>query len=110
MRGMISLIYLEHQETHILIYKNLAKLHDFKRKFGDQYIEFIGEFDLVNKKVLSHTTYIMGVYRKVRKIFSKKWTIAYPLFLFWTYLISERGEKKKWTIIYISMNLVIMLR
>ena len=22
-------------------YKNLAKLHDFKRKFGDEYIEFM---------------------------------------------------------------------
>ena len=26
-------------------YKNLAKLHDFKRKFGDQYLEFVGEFE-----------------------------------------------------------------
>ena len=53
-------------------YKNLAKLHDFKRKFGDQYIEFIGEFDLVNKKVLYRMLPILlGVYRKVRKIFQK---------------------------------------
>ena len=53
-------------------YKNLAKLHDFKRKFGDQYIEFIGEFDLVNKKVLYRILPILlGVYRKVRKIFQK---------------------------------------
>ncbi len=53
-------------------YKNLAKLHDFKRKFGDQYIEFIGEFDLVNKKFLYRALPILlGVYRKVRKIFQK---------------------------------------
>lgn len=53
-------------------YKNLAKLHDFKRKFGDQYIEFIGEFDLVNKKVLyCILPILLGVYRKVRKIFQK---------------------------------------
>ena len=53
-------------------YKNLAKLHDFKRKFGDKYIEFIGEFDLVNKKFLYHALpLLLGVYRKVRKVFQK---------------------------------------
>ena len=53
-------------------YKNLAKLHDFKRKFGDKYIEFIGEFDLVNKKILYHALpLLLGVYRKVRKVFQK---------------------------------------
>lgn len=50
-------------------YKNLAKLHDFKRKFGDEYIEFIGEFDLVNKKVLYKLLPIgLKVYRKLRRI------------------------------------------
>lgn len=49
-------------------YKNLAKLHDFKRKFGDEYIEFIGEFDLVNNKLLYRLLPIMlKVYRKLRR-------------------------------------------
>lgn len=49
-------------------YKNLAKLHDFKRKFGDEYIEFIGEFDLVNNKILYKMLPIMlSVYRKLRR-------------------------------------------
>ena len=53
-------------------YKNLAKLHDFKRKFGDQYIEFMGEFDLVNKKLLYKVLPIMlKCYRKLRKIKDK---------------------------------------
>jgi lipid II:glycine glycyltransferase (peptidoglycan interpeptide bridge formation enzyme) len=50
-----------------LQYQNLATLHDFKRKFGDEYTEFIGEFDLINKpfwyKVLPH---LLKVYRKIR--------------------------------------------
>ena len=49
-------------------YKNLAKLHDFKRKFGDEYIEFIGEFDLVNNTLLYKMLPIMlKVYRKLRR-------------------------------------------
>lgn len=49
-------------------YKNLAKLHDFKRKFGDEYIEFIGEFDLVNNKILYKMLPMMlSVYRKLRR-------------------------------------------
>lgn len=49
-------------------YKNLAKLHDFKRKFGDEYIEFIGEFDLVNNKLLYKMLPMMlSVYRKLRR-------------------------------------------
>lgn len=49
-------------------YKNLAKLHDFKRKFGDEYIEFIGEFDLVNKKFLYRILPILlKIYRKLKK-------------------------------------------
>ena len=28
-------------------------LHEFKKKFGGDYIEFIGEFDLVNKKIIT---------------------------------------------------------
>ena len=49
-------------------YKNLAKLHDYKRKFGDEYIEFIGEFDLVNKKVLYKVLpVLLKIYRKIRR-------------------------------------------
>ncbi|MEG1149930.1 MAG: peptidoglycan bridge formation glycyltransferase FemA/FemB family protein [Bacilli bacterium] len=49
-------------------YKNLAHLHDFKRKFGDEYIEFIGEFDLVNNKLLYKILpTLLKVYRKIRK-------------------------------------------
>ena len=49
-------------------YKNLAHLHDYKRKFGDEYIEFIGEFNLVNKPVMYKLLPIMlKVYRKLRR-------------------------------------------
>ena len=49
-------------------YKNLASLHDFKRKFGDEYIEFIGEFDLVNNQLLYRLLPIMlKIYRKLRR-------------------------------------------
>lgn len=49
-------------------YKNLAKLHDFKRKFGDEYIEFIGEFDLVNKPFLYKILpTLLKIYRKLRR-------------------------------------------
>lgn len=49
-------------------YKNLAKLHDFKRKFGDEYIEFIGEFDLVGNKFLYKLLPILlKIYRKIRR-------------------------------------------
>jgi len=48
-------------------YKNLAKLHDFKRKFGDEYLEFIGEFDLVNKHFLYKILpTLLKIYRKIR--------------------------------------------
>lgn len=50
-------------------YKNLASLHDFKRKFGDQYIEFIGEFDLINKKILYKILPILlKIYRRLRRL------------------------------------------
>ena len=53
-------------------YKNLAKLHDFKRKFGDKYIEFIGEFDLISNKFLYKLLPIsLSVYRKIRKVLKK---------------------------------------
>ena len=53
-------------------YKNLANIHDFKRKFGDQYTEFMGEFDLVNKKFMYKLLpCLLGIYRKIRKMRGK---------------------------------------
>ncbi len=48
-------------------YKNLARIYDFKRKFGDEYIEFMGEFDLVNKPFLYKILpFLLKIYRKIR--------------------------------------------
>ena len=48
--------------------KNLKGLHAYKKKFGDTYIEFIGEFDLINKpfiyKILPK---LLHIYRKLKK-------------------------------------------
>jgi len=50
-------------------YKNLAKLHAFKTGFGDEYIEFIGEFDLINNYLLYKLLpYLLKFYRKTRTI------------------------------------------
>ena len=49
-------------------YKNLAGLHDYKKKFGDKYIEFIGEFDLVNKPLwYLILPIILKVYRTIKR-------------------------------------------
>lgn len=49
-------------------YMNLSKLHAFKKSFGDEYIEFIGEFDLVNNYLLYKLLPIMlKIYRSVVK-------------------------------------------
>ena len=65
---MNFLIYLEHQEIlirNIRIWQNFMIL---KENFGDEYIEFIGEFDLVNNKILYKMLPIMlSVYRKLRR-------------------------------------------
>lgn len=49
-------------------YKNLGGIYEYKRKFGGEYIEFMGEFDLINKpfwyKVLPS---LLKVYRTIRK-------------------------------------------
>ena len=49
-------------------YKNLAGIYEYKRKIGGDYIEFIGEFDLINKpfwyKVLP---VLLKVYRTLRR-------------------------------------------
>ncbi len=48
-------------------YKNLGGLHAYKKKFGDTYIEFIGEFDLVNKPILYKVLpTFLKIYRKLR--------------------------------------------
>ncbi len=55
-------------------YKNLAGLHEFKRKFGGEYIEFIGEFDLINKPIwYKLLPKLLKIYRKLKasKISSK---------------------------------------
>lgn len=50
-------------------YKNLGGLHNFKSGFGGQYIEFIGEFDLVNNKILYKILPLfLKVYRFVLKL------------------------------------------
>ena len=49
-------------------YRNLGSLHSFKKKFGDTYIEFIGEFDLVNKPILYKVLPILlKIYRTLKK-------------------------------------------
>ena len=49
-------------------YKNLAGIYEYKRKLGGTYIEFIGEFDLINKpfwyKVLP---LLLKIYRKIKR-------------------------------------------
>ena len=49
-------------------FKNLAGIYEYKRKIGGDYIEFIGEFDLINKpfwyKVLP---ILLKIYRKIKK-------------------------------------------
>jgi lipid II:glycine glycyltransferase (peptidoglycan interpeptide bridge formation enzyme) len=49
-------------------FKNLAGIYEYKRKMGGDYIEFIGEFDLINKpfwyKVLP---ILLKIYRKIKK-------------------------------------------
>ena len=48
-------------------FKNMAGIHEFKRKMGGEYIEFIGEFDLVNKKFMYKILPILlKIYRKIR--------------------------------------------
>lgn len=49
-------------------YKNLAGIYEYKRKIGGEYIEFIGEFDLINKPIwyiLLPT--LLKIYRSIKK-------------------------------------------
>ena len=49
-------------------YKNLAGIFEYKRKIGGDLIEFIGEFDLINKPVWYFILpLLLKIYRKHRK-------------------------------------------
>ena len=49
-------------------YKNLSGIHKYKANFGGEYIEFIGEFDLVNKPLwYKLMPLLLKIYRKIRK-------------------------------------------
>lgn len=51
----------------------LYGLHDFKKKFGGDYIEFIGEFDLITNKLMYFIfTKLVPLYRKIIKNIAKK--------------------------------------
>lgn len=51
----------------------LLGLHEFKKKFGGNYVEFCGEFDLVlNKFMYFVFTKLVPIYRKVIKFIAKK--------------------------------------
>ncbi len=48
-------------------YKNLAGIYEYKRKIGGDYIEFIGEFDLINKPIwYAILPTLLKIYRKIR--------------------------------------------
>lgn len=48
--------------------KNLGTLHKFKHNFGGNFIEFIGEFDYVNKKILYRILPLfLKIYRKIKR-------------------------------------------
>ena len=48
-------------------------LHEFKKKFGGDYVEFIGEFDyIINKPMYFVFTKLVPLYRKIIKNKSKK--------------------------------------
>jgi peptidoglycan pentaglycine glycine transferase (the first glycine) len=48
-------------------------LHEFKKKFGGDYVEFIGEFDLVIYKVMyMNFTKLVPIYRKAVRKKAKK--------------------------------------
>ena len=49
-------------------YKNLAGIYEYKRKLGGKYIEWIGEFDLINKPIMYKVLpLLLNIYRKLRK-------------------------------------------
>lgn len=49
-------------------YKNLAGIFEYKRKLGGTYIEWMGDFDLVNKKLwYKILPTLLNIYRKIRR-------------------------------------------
>jgi len=49
-------------------YKNLAGIYEYKRKIGGDYIEFIGEFDLINKPFwYAVLPTLLKIYRTIKK-------------------------------------------
>lgn len=53
--------------------KNLGGIHKFKQNFGGKYIEFIGEFDYINKKILYKLLpIVLKLYRKSLKFYRKR--------------------------------------
>lgn len=52
--------------------KNYAGIHEYKRKLGGTYTEFIGEFDIVNKKLWYKVMpTLLKIYRKTKKLLKK---------------------------------------
>ena len=48
--------------------KNLAGIFEYKRKLGGTYLEWMGDFDLVNKKVwYKILPVLLNIYRKLKK-------------------------------------------
>ena len=49
-------------------YKNLAGIYEYKRKIGGDYIEFLGEFDLINKPIWYNILpVLLKIYRSIKK-------------------------------------------
>lgn len=48
--------------------KNYNGIHEYKRKMGGTYTEFVGEYDIVNKPFINKMLPIMlKIYRKLRR-------------------------------------------
>lgn len=53
-------------------YKNLAGIYEFKKQLGGKLIEYIGEYHLINNKIIYYGLKIfLPIYHKIRKIMKK---------------------------------------
>ena len=53
-------------------YKNLAGIYEFKKQLGGKLIEYIGEYHLINNKIIYYALkMILPIYHKIRKIMKK---------------------------------------
>ena len=53
--------------------KKVAGLHEFKKKFGGEYTEFVGEFDYPTRKILYFVfTKLVKIKRNIEKIKNRK--------------------------------------